>query len=106
MGTVPYSHLDLSNRDSQVQLTAALESLRQELELRADFPPEVLAEAKAAVDSFVPPERDLTGLGFITVDLPDQPIWIKPFTWSAPDPATASGTPLRMFPPSWHRAVR
>ena len=38
MGTVPYSHLDLSNRDSQVQLTAALESLRQELELRADFP--------------------------------------------------------------------
>ena len=70
MGTVPYSHLDLSNRDSQVQLTAALESLRQELELRADFPPEVLAEAKAAVDSFVPPERDLTGLGFITVDPP------------------------------------
>ncbi|GAB3545248.1 RNB domain-containing ribonuclease [Arthrobacter tumbae] len=70
VGIVPYSHLDLSNRDSQVQLTAALEGLRQELELRADFPPEVMAEARSAVDAFVPPERDFTHLGFITVDPP------------------------------------
>lgn len=70
VGTVPYSHLDLSNRDSQVQLTAALQDLRQELELRMEFPPEVLAEARTAVAAQVLPERDLTGLGFITVDPP------------------------------------
>ncbi|WP_458115379.1 RNB domain-containing ribonuclease [Arthrobacter sp. D2-10] len=67
---MPYSHLDLSNRDSQVQLTAALEGLREELELRADFPPDVLAEANAAVHKHVLPEKDLTALGFITVDPP------------------------------------
>lgn len=67
---MPYSHLDLSNRDSQVQLTAALESLRQELELRAEFPTEVLAEAHSAVQTHTRPERDLTSLGFITVDPP------------------------------------
>ncbi len=67
---VPYSHLDLSNRDSQVQLTVALENLRQELELGAGFPPEVLTEAEAAVEALVLPKRDLTHLGFITVDPP------------------------------------
>lgn len=67
---MPYSHLDLSNRDSQVQLTAALENLRQELDLRTEFPPEVLAEAQSAVAASAMPERDLTELGFITVDPP------------------------------------
>lgn len=67
---MPYSHLDLSNRDSQVQLTAALEKLRQELELRTDFPQEVLAEARSAVQAHALPSKDLTGLGFITVDPP------------------------------------
>nr|WP_209068094.1 RNB domain-containing ribonuclease [Arthrobacter pigmenti] len=60
--------MDLSNRDSQSQLTAALEGLREELELHAEFPPEVREEAQRAVEQQVLPERDLTALGFITVD--------------------------------------
>lgn len=67
---MPYSHLDLSNRNSQFQLTSALEDLREELELRSEFPQAVLDEAHRAVQQRVLPERNLTDLGFITVDPP------------------------------------
>lgn len=67
---MPYSHLDLSNRNSQLQLTHSLQLLREELHLEADFPPEVLDEARRAITNHTLPTADLTGLGFITIDPP------------------------------------
>ncbi len=67
---VPYSHLGLGNSASQHHLTEALRALRGELELRVDFPPEVLEEAEAAVAAYRLPDEDLTGLEFITIDPP------------------------------------
>ncbi len=67
---MPYSHLDLSNRNSQLQLTRSLQLLREELGLESDFPPEVLAEAEHAVRNHSRPDTDLTDLGFITIDPP------------------------------------
>ncbi|WP_026553381.1 RNB domain-containing ribonuclease [Arthrobacter sp. H20] len=67
---MPYSHLDLSNRNSQLQLTRALHLLREELGLEAGFPPDVLAEARQAIAQHSRPTTDLTELGFITIDPP------------------------------------
>ncbi|MHA7275084.1 RNB domain-containing ribonuclease [Arthrobacter sp. HLT1-21] len=67
---MPYSHLDLSNRNSQLQLTRSLQSLREELGLEAAFPPEVLAEASQAIRNQSRPATDLSELGFITIDPP------------------------------------
>lgn len=67
---MPYSHLDLSNRNSQLQLTRSLQLLREELKLEADFPPEVIDEARRAITNHTPPTTDLTDLGFITIDPP------------------------------------
>ncbi|WP_028279095.1 RNB domain-containing ribonuclease [Arthrobacter sp. H5] len=65
---MPYTHLDLKNRDSQLQLTRALESLKEELDVSPEFPPAVLEEARRMVAGQVLPARDLTELGFITID--------------------------------------
>ncbi|MHA7262481.1 RNB domain-containing ribonuclease [Arthrobacter sp. TMN-37] len=67
---MPYSHLDPGDSASQHHLTGALRALRDELELRIAFPPEVLAEAEAAVAAYQPPGEDLTDLDFITIDPP------------------------------------
>jgi exoribonuclease R len=62
--------MDLRDRDSQQRLTESLRALREELEIREDFPPGVLAEAAAAVASHELPEADLRHLDFLTIDPP------------------------------------
>ncbi|WP_068428249.1 RNB domain-containing ribonuclease [Piscicoccus intestinalis] len=51
-------------------LTAAFAKIRAENEVPDEFPPEVLAEAQEAARSTTPPERDETGVEFITIDPP------------------------------------
>ncbi|WP_159617973.1 RNB domain-containing ribonuclease [Arthrobacter zhaoguopingii] len=67
---MPYLHPGLGDSASQQHLAVALKALRDELELRTVFPPEVLAEAEAAVAAYEFPAEDLTGLDFITIDPP------------------------------------
>ena len=47
---------------------AGLDRVRADHEVELGFPDEVLAEADAAIASYVPPEPDLTDLGFVTLD--------------------------------------
>ena len=53
------------------ELARALAALRNELEITAEFPPEVVAEANDAVASASLPELDLTDIPFITLDPAD-----------------------------------
>ena len=62
--------MDLRDRDSQQRLTEALRALREELEIREDFPADVLAEAAASVASPDLPVADLRNLDFLTIDPP------------------------------------
>ena len=50
------------------ELHAAFDAVRAELDVPAEFPAEVLAEADAAVASLRLPERDETDLPFVTID--------------------------------------
>ncbi len=50
---------------------ASLQDIRRELEVPAEFPPEVVAAALAAVKSPRLPELDRTDIEFVTVDPPD-----------------------------------
>ncbi|MDJ0334223.1 RNB domain-containing ribonuclease [Salinibacterium sp. G-O1] len=49
-------------------LAHTLATIRADLELTEDFPPEVEAEAAATVESAVLPPDDLTAIGFVTID--------------------------------------
>lgn len=60
--------LSLTREAATAELTAALAALHGELELPADFPPEVLAEAEAAVAGHRLPDLDLTDLPLATID--------------------------------------
>lgn len=51
-------------------LSRRFETIRQELGVRASFPPEVLRAAEAAAAAPAPPDTDLTDLDFVTVDPP------------------------------------
>jgi exoribonuclease R len=63
---VPSRKLHLAATDSVVE--RGLELIREEREIPSAFPPEVLAEAQAAVPRL--PERDLRDVPFITIDPP------------------------------------
>ena len=52
------------------RLGAVFPRIREELEVRLDFPAAVLEEAAAAVAAPVLPERDETGVEFVTIDPP------------------------------------
>lgn len=52
----------------EVQLRAGIESVRAELDVHEEFPPEVVAAAEAAAASPRVPEADRTDLPFITID--------------------------------------
>lgn len=67
---VPTQRMDLRDRESQQRLTEALRSLREELDIREDFPEEVLQEAEAAVAAHELPVADLRALPFLTIDPP------------------------------------
>lgn len=60
--------LSLTREAATAELTAALAALRAELDLPADFPPEVLAEAEDAVAGHRLPDLDLTDLPLATID--------------------------------------
>ena len=49
-------------------LEEALSALRTELELPATYPADAVADAQAAVASLQFPDKNLTGVGFITID--------------------------------------
>lgn len=51
-----------------LQLRQAFDAVRAELKVPGDFPPEVLAEAEAALGAAELPERDETALPFLTID--------------------------------------
>ncbi len=53
---------------AQSELAAALAELRVSLELPAEFPPDVLDEAAAAMAATPPPTADLRDLEFVTID--------------------------------------
>ncbi|EMY33093.1 exoribonuclease [Arthrobacter crystallopoietes BAB-32] len=67
---MPYPHVDAKVNESQHLLARVLKELRTELELPGHFTPSVLAEAEKAIAQQRLPERDLTGLDFITIDPP------------------------------------
>ncbi|WP_420808249.1 RNB domain-containing ribonuclease [Arthrobacter ruber] len=67
---MPAQHMDLRDRESQQRLTESLRALREELEIREDFPPEVLGEAEEAVAASGLPPEDLRALPFLTIDPP------------------------------------
>nr|WP_202893377.1 RNB domain-containing ribonuclease [Kribbella italica] len=52
-------------------LRASLQTIRRELEVPAEFPPEVVAAALAAKDNPRLPDLDRTDLEFVTIDPPD-----------------------------------
>ncbi len=52
------------------RLIARFEAIRQEAEVRDEFPAEVLAEARAAAAAATLPDRDETAVPFITIDPP------------------------------------
>ncbi|MGC4941996.1 RNB domain-containing ribonuclease [Kribbella sp. DT2] len=52
-------------------LRASLQTIRRELEVPAEFPPEVVAAALAAKDNPRLPKLDRTDLEFVTIDPPD-----------------------------------
>lgn len=54
--------------DAQDELVGALRVIREDLELPESFPAEVEAEAAEAAGRAAAPERDLTGIPFITID--------------------------------------
>lgn len=60
--------IDLKTSARQTRLAEALDSLVSALELPRQYPPEALAEARAAIDSLVLPEHDLTDIEFVTID--------------------------------------
>lgn len=60
--------IDLKTSARQTRLAEALDSLVSALELPGQYPPEALAEARAAIDSLVLPEHDLTDIEFVTID--------------------------------------
>jgi exoribonuclease R len=62
--------LSLAREAATAELTAALATLRGELDLPAGFPPEVDAAAEAAVAAHRMPDRDLTDLPLVTLDPP------------------------------------
>lgn len=60
--------LSLTREAATAELVTALAALRVELDLPAEFPPEVLAEAEAAVAAHRMPDLDLTDLPLATID--------------------------------------
>ncbi|WP_040161895.1 RNB domain-containing ribonuclease [Nigerium massiliense] len=50
------------------ELRAGVARLNDQLDVPADFPPEVLAEAEQAARNPALPEQDLTGIEFVTID--------------------------------------
>lgn len=80
---MPVTPLKLSPEAAHDELAARLAALPGELELTREFSPEVLAEADAAIASYLPPDADRTDLGFVTIDPPgatdlDQALQIEP----------------------------
>jgi exoribonuclease R len=67
---VPRRHIRVSPADEPA-LAAALADLRESLDVTLGFPDEVLAEAEEAVRSARLPERDETGIPFVTIDPPE-----------------------------------
>jgi exoribonuclease R len=65
---VPSLPLKLSPDAATSDVGAVLAVVRTELELPDAFPPEVLAEAEAAVAAYELPDLDLTAIPFITID--------------------------------------
>ncbi|EWT01730.1 ribonuclease II [Intrasporangium oryzae NRRL B-24470] len=56
--------------DTGAALLARFEAVRQEFEIRTDFPADVVAEAKAAAGAAPLPDRDETAVPFVTIDPP------------------------------------
>jgi exoribonuclease R len=67
---MPRRHLSLRVGDDEAarELRAGFERIRAELEVPAEFPPDVAAEAAAAAARDVRPGDDLTDLPFLTID--------------------------------------
>lgn len=67
---MPSRHLRVSETDGAA-LRAAFERLRADLEIPADFPPEVMAEAERVARAPLLPDDDATSIPFFTIDPPD-----------------------------------
>ncbi len=72
----------LRSNDAPQPLREGLDRLRDELDVPAEFPAEVLAEARASADGVVLPERDATDIPLVTIDPPgstdlDQALFIE-----------------------------
>jgi exoribonuclease R len=62
--------MDLRDRESHQRLAESLKALREELDIREDFPEEVQREAEDAVAAHVLPAADLRDIPFLTIDPP------------------------------------
>jgi exoribonuclease R len=67
---MPRRHVHLAPPDG-AEIAAALADLRESLDVRLDFPPEVLADADASVAAPRLPEADETEIPFVTIDPPE-----------------------------------
>jgi exoribonuclease R len=62
--------MDLRDRESHQRLAESLRALREELDIREDFPDAVLQEAADAVAAHQLPSADLRDIPFLTIDPP------------------------------------
>ncbi|MEO8263695.1 MAG: RNB domain-containing ribonuclease, partial [Pseudolysinimonas sp.] len=67
---MPLSSLKLTAEAAHDELAARLAALPGELELRREFPPDVLAEADAIIGARPLPDADRTDVEFVTMDPP------------------------------------
>ena len=67
---MPRRHVRLAPPDA-AEIAAALAELRDDLNVRLDFPDEVVADAESSAASPRPPDADETGIPFVTIDPPE-----------------------------------
>ncbi|WP_363321872.1 RNB domain-containing ribonuclease [Arthrobacter burdickii] len=92
---MPAQHMDLRDRESHQRLAESLRALREELDIREDFPEAVLQEAADAVATSHLPSADLRDVPFLTIDPPgstdlDQAVHLA--RGSASDGASGGGS--------------
>ena len=97
---MPKRHISVARRDSRPlevsdSLRRRFAAIRAELEVPGDFPAEVLADAAAAAGRADLPQRDETGVPFLTIDPPGSMDLDQAMHIEAVDPSRGQGFRIR-----------